>query len=353
MIIIQVTSQELWDAFVSSLPYAQFTQSWAWGEFQSSIGREVVRVFVLDDSEDLQSPLAAAQFIHQPRPLVGGYWLAPRGPVFSSSLSKEDHEEVLRTLIHQLSLSQSLFIRVEPPVMAGSLDFPAEFVPHRAYNPAVTSVIDLTKSEEDLLAAMHHKTRYNIRLAERHGVKVRVTDDIGTFLRLTKETSERDRFLAPEYAYLEKTYRELAKAGIARLRLAEAQNEVLAMSMEMVYGDTATYLHGASSSRLRDVMAPFALHWDAIKAAKAEGKKHYDFWGCNPDDPIHPHYNKTWEGITRFKLGWSGQCLALAGTFDIPRQPLLYSILKKMGRVEITTRPVKAQALYGTGFLDE
>ncbi|MCK9361420.1 peptidoglycan bridge formation glycyltransferase FemA/FemB family protein [Patescibacteria group bacterium] len=333
MTIIQVTSQELWDAFVSSLPYAQFTQSWAWGEFQSSIGREVVRIFILNDSEDLQSPLAAAQFIHQPRPLVGGYWLAPRGPVFSQDLSKEEHEEVLRTLMGQLSLPQSLFIRVEPPVMTGSLDLPQGFVPHRAYNPAVTSILDLTKSEDELLAAMHHKTRYNIRLAERHGVKVRLTDDIGTFLRLTKETSERDRFLAPEYAYLEKTYRELSKAGMARLRLAEAQNEVLAMSMEMVYGDTATYLHGASSSRLRDVMAPFALHWDAIKSAKAEGKKQYDFWGCNPDDTNHPNYKKTWEGITRFKLGWSGRCIEFAGTFDIPRQLWLYRALKKIGRV--------------------
>ncbi len=333
MTIIQVTSPELWDAFVSSLPYAQFTQSWAWGEFQSVLGREVVRVFILDDGDELEAPLAAAQFIHQPRALVGGYWLAPRGPVFSADLSKEQHEEVLQALIHQLSLPHSLFVRVEPPVMAGSLDLPKEYVPHRAYNPAVTGLLDLTKSEDELLAAMHHKTRYNIRLAERHGVKVSLTDDIGTFLRLTKETSERDRFLAPEYAYLEKTYRELSKAGVARLRIAEGQNEILAMSMEMVYGDTVTYLHGASSSRLRDVMAPFALHWDAIKAAKTEGKANYDLWGCNPEDPSDLNYKKSWEGITRFKAGWSGRCLALAGTFDIPRQPWLYGLLKKMGRV--------------------
>lgn len=333
MTIVQVMAQELWDAYVSSLPYAQFTQSWAWGEFQSSLGRQVVRVFILDDGDDLEAPLAAAQFIHQPRPLVGGYWLAPRGPVFSADITKEKHEQVLDTLIHQLSLPDSLFLRVEPPVVAGSLNLPKEFIPHRAYNPAVTSVIDLTKSEDNLLAAMHQKTRYNIRLSERHGVKVSISDDIGSFLRLTKETSERDRFLAPEYSYLEKTYRELSKAGIARLRLAECQNEILAMSMEMVYGDTVTYLHGASSSRLRDVMAPFALHWDAIRSAKEQGHMFYDLWGCNPEDVNHPNYKKSWEGITRFKLGWAGRILELVGTFDIPQKPWLYRALKKIGRV--------------------
>lgn len=333
MTLIEVSSQPHWDAFVSSLPYAQFTQSWAWGDFQLALGRDVIRIFMLKDGQDLESPVAAVQFIHHPRPLVGGYWLAPRGPVFAPGLSQEEQEEVLERLSREVVLPKSLFIRVEPPLSWTSVQMPSAYQWHRAYNPATTSILDLSKTEEQLLAAMHHKTRYNIRLAERHGVTVRESDDIGTFLRLTKETSERDKFLAPEYSYLEKTYREMSKAGIARLRQAEYQNEILAMSMEMAYGDTATYLHGCSSSRLRDVMAPFALHWDAIKAAKGEGRKYYDFWGCNPIDPAHSNYKASWEGITRFKLGWTGICQDLMGTYDAPRSPLVYNLLKKIGRL--------------------
>lgn len=328
MTLIEVTSQEHWDAFVSSLTYAQFTQSWAWGEFQASVGHDVVRVFVLEDGAELHAPLAAVQLIHQPRPLVGGYWLAPRGPVGRLN------QGVLDFLVDNLHLPKSVFVRFEPILLASDIPhLTSKFIPHRSYNPATTVLVDLTKSEDELLNAMHQKTRYNIRLAERHGVTVRVTDDIGTFLRLTKETEERDRFSAPDFDYLQKTYRVLSKVGMARLRAAEFEGETLAMSMEMSYGDTVTYLHGASSSRHRDVMAPFALHWDAIKAAKVEGKKTYDFWGCNPESEIDPNYKKSWEGITRLKLGWGGRREGLVGTFDVAKQPVVYRLLAKIGRL--------------------
>ncbi|KAA0206744.1 peptidoglycan bridge formation glycyltransferase FemA/FemB family protein [Candidatus Uhrbacteria bacterium] len=333
MKLFHPNDQREWDDFVSALPYAQFTQSWAWGELQKSVGREVVRYFVASDEG--ADPIAALQLIHQARPVVGGYWLAPRGPVFASGLEQAIKEAVLDFLSRELQLPAGLFIRLEPQLLATNYQLPMAFIPHRSYNPATTVLIDLKKSQDELLAAMHQKTRYNVRVAERHGVTVRVGTDeeIGTFLRLTKETEERDRFSAPDFSYLEKTYRVMAKAGIARLRIAEYQNEPLAMSMEMAYGDTVTYLHGASSSRHRNVMAPFTLHWEAMRAAKQEGKTIYDFWGCNPEDVNDPNYKPSWEGITRFKLGWGGARVNLVGTFDVPYKPWLYNVLKSAGRV--------------------
>ncbi|MEK7473563.1 MAG: peptidoglycan bridge formation glycyltransferase FemA/FemB family protein [Patescibacteria group bacterium] len=343
MILAHPSSQQEWDEFVSGLAYTQFTQSWAWGELQKSVGRNVERYFIAKDESS--EPVAALQLVHMARPFVGGYWLAPRGPVFGAGDKEQRAEssiQILEFLAEELALPAGVFIRLEPVLLAsdtspagGQVSHLTSFIPHRSYNPATTILVDLKKSEDELLAAMHQKTRYNVRVAERHGVTVRAGTDeeIGTFLRLTKETEERDKFSAPDFSYLEKTYRVMAKAGIARLRVAEYKREPLAMSMEMTYGDAVTYLHGASSSRHRNVMAPFTLHWEAIRAAKSEGKKIYDFWGCNPEDINDANYKPSWEGITRFKLGWGGARVSLVGTFDVACKPWLYNMLKSVGRV--------------------
>ncbi|HVM90601.1 MAG TPA: peptidoglycan bridge formation glycyltransferase FemA/FemB family protein [Verrucomicrobiae bacterium] len=317
--------QKTWDAFVSALPYAQFTQSWAWGELQRSLGRQPRR-FLLGN--------AACQLIHMPRFGVSGYWLAPRGPVFASTLTKEGQAEVLSALA-ELALPRSLFTRVEPLAKKGSLDMDGRFIAHRFYNPSTTALLDLTKSEEALLAAMHQKTRYNIRVAQKHGVTVRVgtEQDLASFIRLSHETSERDRFLHMSETYLRKTYEILSKAGMARLRLAEYNGTLLAANMEIHFGDTMTYLHGASSSEMRNMMAPFILHWDAIRFAKEEGFKIYDFWGCNPESEQAFDFRPRWEGITRFKLGWGSERVSYVGTFDIAKQPMVYRLLRKIGRV--------------------
>ena len=113
---------------------------------------------------------------------------------------------------------------------------------------------------------------------------------------------------------------------MARLRLAEYQGNVLAANLEIVYGDTATYLHGASSSQDRQVMAPFLLQWEAMRAAKAEGKKSYDLWGANPSSKSSFYYKSAWEGITRFKEGFGGSRVDLIGTWDLPVNRFLYQL---------------------------
>lgn len=316
---VEITSRKEWDAFVSALPYAQFAQSWAWGEFQASLGRDVKRFFI-NDGENV----AAIQLIHQPRALVGGYWLAPRGPV-----GRID-ERLMKFLEKELDLPRGLFIRFEPALPATSYNLlPTSYIHHRFYNPSTTALLDLTKSEEELLVAMHQKTRYNIRVAEKHGVTVRegTAKDLDAFIKLSHETSSRDQFLHQSDDYLRKTYQVLSKEGMAHLRLAELDGKLLAANMEITYGDTMTYLHGASSSASRNVMAPFILHWDAIRSAKAAGFKTYDFWGCNPESEKAFDFRPRWEGITRFKLGWGSERVSFVGTLDLPKNKLLYRIL--------------------------
>jgi peptidoglycan pentaglycine glycine transferase (the first glycine) len=335
MLLQSVTDQNTWDAFMSSQTCSQFTQSWAWGEFRIARGQAIERLALINDDGVWE---AAALFVHFAKPLVGGYWYAPRGPVFADGVKVSD---ALGRFMKELNAHQfskpALFWRIEPPV-AQRLD-EKEAVPglvrSHAYMPATTLLVDLTKSEEDLLKEMHEKTRYNIRVAERHGVTVRVasgSDAIEAFLKLNDETAARDGFRSMPSDYIRATYDALFATGTARIRLAEKDATVLAASFEMVYGDTVTYLYGASSSKMRNVMAPFALHWDAIRIAKASGHHFYDFHGLNPEDMKSPYFKKSWEGITRFKLGWGGERVDYAGTWELPKMPLVYKLFRLISR---------------------
>jgi lipid II:glycine glycyltransferase (peptidoglycan interpeptide bridge formation enzyme) len=324
----EVQDEEKWESLVTSQSFTPFPQAWAWGAFQASQGSRVHR-FLLREGD---APILACQLVRYQRSFGINYWLGVRGPVFLSG-SHGREREVFHTFLTELTKldlpGYTLFFRFEPclDVERGRGMMPIRMVRTKARSPAVTRVLDLHKAESELLAEMHSKTRYNIRVAEKNGVTVRVGDrpeDLEAFLRLTKETSTRDAFTPLSDAYLRATYETLAPQGMIQLRLAQYGEQVLAANMEVVYGDTLTYLHGASSSQERQRMAPYALQWDAIRSGKLQGKAYYDFWGCNPALTSNYYYKERWEGISRFKQGWGGELREFIGTWDLPVNRLLY-----------------------------
>lgn len=327
---IEITSEKDWRALLGKAKAPSFLQSWEWGAFQASIGKRVIRFAFEEEGR----ALCLASLIREERPPLGGYWIAPKGPVFLDG-AKIDLEEV--TMLLKAALKErSIFFRVEPELSREKSSLlPKMWRRRRAYNPSATYVADLGRSEEELLAAMHQKTRYNIRVAERHNVRVRLgtEHDVPAFLKLMKETSERDRFLQHHEEYLRSTYEALQRRGMARIRIAEHAGELLAANLEIVFAGTLTYLYGASSGANRNVMAPYLLHWEAMKAAKEEGLTRYDFWGANPSDEQDLDFKTSWKGISRFKERWGGTLLEYVGTYDISLQPLLYNMLKKLGRI--------------------
>ena len=194
----------------------------------------------------------------------------------------------------------------------------------RSIQPRQTILLDFTKEESELLQKMHPKTRYNIRLAERHGVSVEKVDlseeNFEMFWKLLIETSKRDKFSTHPKKYYKKMIETLGgsenDAHIA-LFVAKYKGKPLAAELVMFFGETATYLHGASSEEERGVMAPYAIHWEIIKEVKKMGYKYYDFWGID---------EKKWPGVTRFKRGFGGEEISYPETFDLPVQKLWYKI---------------------------
>jgi len=191
--------------------------------------------------------------------------------------------------------------------------------------PPSTVLIDLNLTPDELLAAMHKKNRYNIRLAERKGVQVRSAgdDELDRWYDLYRETALRDRITIHPFRYYHRLF-ELARGSTRlslHLYLAEHENDLLAGIIVAEFGDQATYLYGASSNVKRSLMPNYALQWKAILQAREAGITSYDLFGVPPaDDPDHPMH-----GLYRFKTGFGGRLVHRAGSWDVVIRPMRYN----------------------------
>lgn len=341
MNIVEIKDKKLLDAFVGSQKASQFLQSWAWGEFQQSLGRKTWHFGVLDS----QSLVASALVIKHNLPLGKNYLYLPRGPIIEIKNEKlkmkNSFDELLGKIIEIARQENSMFIRIEPPIE--KFDEPIlkllvasgyKLVATQFVQPKDTLILDLSKSEEQLLSEMHPKTRYNIRLAEKKGMKVRIgsKEDFEKFWSLNMETSQRDSFKTHPKNYYQKMLATLP-ADFLKLFLAEYEGKVLVANLVIFFGDTVTYLHGASSNEYRNLMAPHLVQWRQIEEARKLGFKYYDFWGLLPQKTQNnteatEGIDSSWQGLTRFKRGFGGQEVNYAGTYDLILDKFWYNIYK-------------------------
>lgn len=346
-------NEQQWDAFVLAHG-GGFLQSWDWSQFQEAIGRRVFRFRVDSGASENDSGDTLGQFvlIEMPLPLGLRYAYVPRGPVVKLTDSGEVNAasvvSCVGALRQKVARDGLAFAKVEWPwplgagaVTRGSAEkWGFRYAGH--VQPQHTVIANLTKTEEQLLAAMHQKTRYNIRVAEKHGVTVREASrqdahlfehDVEVFWSMLDETASRDKFHTHERKYYRTMLDVLSpkkSEGLrTRLFFAEYDGRAVAAAMTGEFGDTVTYLHGASLAGDRKVMAPYLLHWHIMKDAKSRGFAKYDFWGVAPsDDPEH-----SWAGITRFKTGFGGDRVEYLGAWELPGKTLWYTLYRYAKRL--------------------
>lgn len=266
----------------------------------------------------------------------GRSWLyVPRGPVFFSQPSAQNFTDMQKQLIHLAKEQRALFVRCDPGVrdsawvsqlINGGWQKAASEV-----QPRQTLIVDLGLSEDNLLAAMHPKTRYNIRLAEKKGVSVRFSreaSDLEHFLRLSTEVHQRSGFRYHPPGYYRAMQPALGQAF--EIGLAEYQGQVVVVHLYIRFGTQVTYAHGASSDEFRFVMAPHLLHWLAMKRAKDSGATSFDFFGIAPEGAGKEH---PWYGITRYKLGFGGQRQEYIGAQDLVIDKLWYGLYTRVRRL--------------------
>jgi len=312
--------------------HSNFLQSRYWGELKGQTGWNPVTLKLTYKGKSV--PLLVLV-----RTFKGTLSLAyiPHGPQID--VDPEDREYFLnklsRDLIEFLPLG-TFFVRYDLLWGEVGVDrFPEQLKfsgIHKApmdIQPPDTVLIDLNKSEEAILASMHKKTRYNIKLATKKGVEISHGSeiDLDRWYDLYKTTSERDKIAIHSLAYYKKVF------GLARISeaapevsilLAKHEDDLLAGIIVVFYGTRATYLYGASSNVKRNLMPAYALQWEAMKKAKEMGCETYDMFGIPPsDDPRHPMH-----GLYRFKTGFGGEVHHRLGAWDYKYSNLVYPIYR-------------------------
>ena len=311
-------------------------QSWAWGEFREKLGQRVVRLGRFTDGKLAE----ATQFsVHKIPGLPWSVGYCPRGAMPT--------KEMIETVKAEARKQNCIFVKFEPNVSAegtvlkgqslqGLSLSDLELRPGKALFTPFTFQVDLTKSEEELLAGMKPKTRYNIRLAEKKGVVVKEDNSdaaFEAFQRLTEETTKRQHFYAHDRKYRKLMWQTMREAGIARMLVARLKEEgrrkkeegILVTWIIFIFNGVGYYPYGASSQEYRELMASNLVAWRALQLAKAAGCKRFDFWGS-----LGPEPDKTdpWYGFHRFKEGYGGELVEFVGTWDLVINPLLYSVYK-------------------------
>ncbi|MEL7627086.1 MAG: peptidoglycan bridge formation glycyltransferase FemA/FemB family protein [Anaerolineaceae bacterium] len=185
-----------------------------------------------------------------------------------------------------------------------------------------TVLIDLRQSEEELLAAMKQKTRYNIRLAAKKGVSVRqgTLEELPMLYDMYAQTAVRDDFVIRHGDYYLKTWRTFLEADMAKILVAEVESQPVAALILFHFNGICRYMYGMSTERYRELMPNYLLQWEAIRLSKQLSCHTYDMWGA-PD--VFDESDSMW-GVYRFKQGFNGITARHLGAWDYSPRPLLY-----------------------------
>ena len=305
-----VTDPACWNTALTALPYRHVLQAWEWGQFKSHWGWSP-RYFINEERTT-----AALVLRRTFSPLKLNILYVPKGP----ALDYSDNALVDRTLNDLIAVARrdhAIFIKIDPDLAEPDRSilrdrgwrYSAEQIQFRN-----TMLIDLTRSEEDLLAAMKSKTRYNVRLAQKKGVAIRSGDvsDLDLLYQLYAETAQRDGFIIRPIGYYRDAWGSFIRSGLAHPLIAVVDQQAVAGLILFHFADRAWYMYGMSSNEHREKMPNHLLQWEALRWAKAHGCVVYDLWGApdelNENDPL-------W-GVYKFKEGLGAAFAPHAGAHD-------------------------------------
>lgn len=311
-----------WQEYLANYPDAHILQSGEWGELKSKFGWQPIRIL---------SNGVGAQLLF--RNLPGGLKIGyiAKGPVGG------EINELLEELDRTCRDMNAIFLKYEPDGWQGvdPTSKPANntsWKVSKPIQPQRTVVVSLEGSEEDILARMKQKTRYNIRLAEKKGVSVSPDTDLAGFHEMMRVTGERDQFGVHSLEYYRAAYDLFHPLGQCELFTAWGEGKSLASLMVFARGTTAWYMYGASTDELRNWMPTYLLQWAAMRWAKEKGCLRYDLWGIPDLDEETLEDNFTQKashqglwGVYRFKRGFGGEVLRSQGAYDRVYKPLMYA----------------------------
>lgn len=311
------------ETFLCSHTYSSLWHTVAWSTFQAKNGNPSIFFGVVDNDE-----IIAAGILQLRRRSFFKFGYIQGGILYKENKLDSKLYNVLINGLEKIATENKLihcFVDWVTPYNDKDASFLHSFANHnfnvKAIIPTFTNILDITKTEDELLAQMKPKGRYNIKLAEKKGVTVREgkTEEISDFYRLLEITTHRDGFRANGLEYYQSFIKNLP---FARFMVAEHENEIIAGGIFTYCGKQALYYYGASAGHKRNLMAPYLLQWEALRYGKANGCTYYDFMGIA--DPQNPHDSLS--GVTDFKLKFGNGTTQFLPAYDIIFNPLKYKL---------------------------
>ena len=297
---------------------ASIFQSKEWEEFKLATGYE--KSYRVQDILILQKRLPAGRTM----------LYAPM--VDRDKVARAKSQEFISELKNIAKENKTIFFRLE-------LNIPSTYDPKLStigfvksfeeMQPENNWILDLTQSEEEILSGMKQKGRYNIKIAQSSnltfsGSSERDSKELNAFYDQYEKTGKRHKIAFRGKKYFTALLEILGPKGYAKAIAVWHGKTPLASAIVISFGKSALYLYGGSSDENRNLMAPYFLHWEIAKEAKAAGLEEYNFLGIAPDDdPKH-----SWAGVTRFKKQFGGEQADIQGSYDLPIKPLEYQVFK-------------------------
>lgn len=316
--------EESWSKILKQYPEANFLQSPLWAEANRQMGHKlVVRTF--DDRALFLGLVKDAR--------RGRYLEIPGGPLLDWH-DKAMVDQVFTEIVKEAKQEKCVFVRFRPQllktpeneklikILQSSFDLRLAPMHLHAQN---TVVLDLTKSEEDLLMAMRRQTRYEVRRSEKLGLKVEEDSSekmFKEFHAVQSETAKRQNFIPPSLKELLAERAAFSPDHLKLYRVVTDKNEPVAYGLILIYGEEAEYFEAASTDLNRKLPGAYALLWQAIKDLKKENIKRFNLWGIAPPNVEHHRYS----GVTTFKTGFGGDIIEFIPAQDIVINKLKYKL---------------------------
>ncbi len=314
-----------WENFLAQHPEAHILQTATWGQLKAEFGWRVMYIAQQSSGAQLlvKNILPGVRFGYIPKGPVGVNW----------QLLWAELDKVCQRV-------KCGFVKIEPDLWMDNEKnhpfFDEEFSNHfviskHSIQPMRSLVIDIRGEEQQILGQMKQKTRYNISLAIKKGVKVRPHTDLGAFYQLMEVTGQRDQFGIHSQAYYQRAFDLFSTRDQCQLLLAEFDGTPLGALIVFKHGNRAWYFYGASSNAHRERMPNYLLQWEAMRWAKSQGCEEYDLWGV-PDEDLETleanfaiRQGGLW-GVYRFKRGFGGSLKRSVGSWDRVYNPVIYKV---------------------------
>lgn len=295
----------VWQKFVAARGEANFLHSWQWGKTHQALGHDVVRCGLYDSGDKLVGVMQG--IVMDAR--RGRYMEIGGGPLLdwdNSSLV-----QAAMSGIKKLAAEKScVFVRIRPQLNKSEDNL--KLFSSRGLRKAEmhlyaqnTNILNLSHTEEVLLANMRRQTRYEIRQAEKQNIKVESSSSeelVDKFYELQRQTAKLHDFIPPTRDFLVFLIRSFE--GSAKFYLATKNGQFLALALVIFYGQEADYFEGASTLEGRKLPGSYAIQWQIIKDAKASGLSRYNLWGVAPSDANENH---RFANVSTFKRGFGGE----------------------------------------------